>query len=502
MVLPEFGIDTAPLVASAGLIGLAIGLGAQALVRDLIGGFFILVEEQYSVGDVVRIGQVTGTVERISLRASYLRDLEGALHLIPNGEVRVVANLTRGWSQAVVEVTVPNDRDVAEALDVLKRVCAEAAADPALAPLLDGAPVVTGVESLDPTGARLRILARTQPGKQWEVGRDLRRRVKLELDAASELTIPLPRKVVVSGRNRFTPIARAETAMVWVTFALCALVIIWAGSHLSRYGDIIAERTGLGGAVVGIVLLSTITSLPELAVSASSIVLVGSPDLAVGGLYGSNSFNLIIIALLDVLYRQGPLLKRVHPSHILSAGLGTAFVGTTVALVLYYQQGGVVEILGVGLGSPVFVATYLVSVTLIYRFERKRRAQVLDAAVPDTVAPGGLGGIYPGRFSWRRWSWAPASCSPPPATRSPRAPAGGAASWAASFWPWPPACPRSWCRYRPFESGRLTWRSATSWAAISSTWSSWPSATCSTRADRCWRRYRRQRRCPASPASS
>ena len=182
--------------------------------------------------------------------------------------------------------------------------------------------------------------------------------------------------------------------MVWVTFALCALVIIWAGSQLSRYGDIIAERTGLGGAVVGIVLLSTITSLPELAVSASSIVLVGSPDLAVGGLYGSNSFNLIIIALLDVLYRHGPLLKRVHPSHILSAGLGTAFVGTTVALVLYYQQGGVVEILGVGLGSPIFVATYLVSVTLIYRFERKRRAQVLDAAVPDTVAPGGLGGIY------------------------------------------------------------------------------------------------------------
>ena len=101
-----------------------MGLGAQALVRDLIGGFFILVEEQYSVGDVVRIGQVTGTVERISLRASYLRDLEGALHLIPNGEVRVVANLTRGWSQAVVEVTVPNDRDVAEALDVLKTVSA------------------------------------------------------------------------------------------------------------------------------------------------------------------------------------------------------------------------------------------------------------------------------------------------------------------------------------------------------------------------------------------
>jgi cation:H+ antiporter len=177
--------------------------------------------------------------------------------------------------------------------------------------------------------------------------------------------------------------------MVWLEFAIGALVIVLAGTRLSRYGDIIARRTGLGGAVIGLALLATVTSLPELAVSATSILLVRSPDLAVGGLLGSNTFNLAIIVLLDILYRSGPLLSRVHPSHILSAGLGTSFIGIVVALILFYEQGHVVEVFGIGLSSPLFVFMYLFSLGLVSRFEKKAR---LEAARQEDQASGSDGG--------------------------------------------------------------------------------------------------------------
>ncbi len=184
MILSELGVDTTPLLAGAGILGLAFGLGAQTLVRDLIGGLFILAEDQYQVGDTVRIGAATGAVERITLRATYLRDLDGALHLIPNGEIRAVANLSRGWSQAVIDVVIPPNRPAAPALEVLEAVCAAAASDPDLAPLLDGAPRVAGVEAVEALGVRLRILARTGPGQQWEVARALRARALTALQAS------------------------------------------------------------------------------------------------------------------------------------------------------------------------------------------------------------------------------------------------------------------------------------------------------------------------------
>lgn len=174
--------------------------------------------------------------------------------------------------------------------------------------------------------------------------------------------------------------------MIWLEFVVGALVIVLAGTRLSRYGDIIARRTGLGGAVIGLVLLATVTSLPEIAVSATSILLVGSPDLAVGGLLGSNTFNLAIIVLLDILYRSGPLLSKIHPSHILSAGLGTSFIGIVVALILYYEQGHVVEAFGVGLGSPVFVFMYLFSLSLISRYEKKLRLEAAREMKDDAPA--------------------------------------------------------------------------------------------------------------------
>jgi len=161
--------------------------------------------------------------------------------------------------------------------------------------------------------------------------------------------------------------------MVWIEFLAGAGLIILAGTRLSRYADQIAFRTGLGGAFVGFILLATVTSLPEMAVSATSIIAVGSPDLAVGGLLGSNTFNLAIIVLLDILYRSGPLLQKVYPGHVLSAGLGVMFIGIVSALILFYEHGGVVEVFGIGLSSFVFVAIYVIAVRLIFRYDRRIR---------------------------------------------------------------------------------------------------------------------------------
>jgi small-conductance mechanosensitive channel len=195
MILAELGVDIAPLLAGAGILGLALGLGAQSLVRDLMGGFFILVEEQFHVDDVVAIGAVTGTVERMTLRATYLRDLDGALHLIPNGEVRIVSNLTRGWSCAVVDVTVPSQTDTGKLMALLEDVCRLAAADASLAALLPAPPTVLGVEALDAATVRVRLVAKTPPGRQWEAGRLLRLRIKERLDAEG-ISEALPRQVI------------------------------------------------------------------------------------------------------------------------------------------------------------------------------------------------------------------------------------------------------------------------------------------------------------------
>jgi cation:H+ antiporter len=174
--------------------------------------------------------------------------------------------------------------------------------------------------------------------------------------------------------------------MAWLAFLAAAALIVLAGTRLSRYGDEIAARTGLGGALIGLVLLATVTSLPELVVSATSTAAIGSPDLALGGLLGSNTFNLAIIVLLDILYRQGPLLARVHPGHLLSAGLGVVFIGIVSALILFYEHGGHFEIAGIGLSSFVFVAVYVLSARLIFVTERRRRRAATEARTEDLPA--------------------------------------------------------------------------------------------------------------------
>ncbi len=177
-----------------------------------------------------------------------------------------------------------------------------------------------------------------------------------------------------------------DILFILLKFAAGAVVVLFAGVRLSRYGDEIAERTGLGGAIIGIVLLSTVTSLPELAVGITSTAFVGSPDLAAAGLLGSNTFNLALIVLLDILYRGGPLLARARSGHLLSAGVGVMLIGLVNSLILFYQQGGDIHLFGVGLESLAIAATYIVSIRLIFRYDKRSREAPTEA---ETKKPAG-----------------------------------------------------------------------------------------------------------------
>jgi len=178
MALPEFGFSVTPIAALAGLASLALGFGAQHLVRDLINGFFIVFEDQYVVGDMVRLGDTLGRIEHLTLRRTVLRDLQGGLVTIPNGEIRQASNLSRDWSQRFVDVTIATDESVDAALAVLDKVCSELRADAAWSPALVDGPRVLGVESLSISGDALRLQLRTAPNRQDEVARELRRRIK------------------------------------------------------------------------------------------------------------------------------------------------------------------------------------------------------------------------------------------------------------------------------------------------------------------------------------
>lgn len=205
-------VEIGPLLAGAGIIGLAISFGAQSLVKDFISGFFILFEDQFAVGDVIEAAGKSGVVERMSLRVVALRDLQGTLHIIPNGEIKVVSNKTRGWSRAAIDVGIAYDADIDQALDVLRDEVGRFSADPAWKGRLEGPVEVPGVESLGDSSVVVRVLARTQPGSQWDVARELRRRLKKRLDTEG-LEIPFPqRKVHVKVEGSAGPAGTVETA--------------------------------------------------------------------------------------------------------------------------------------------------------------------------------------------------------------------------------------------------------------------------------------------------
>ena len=180
--LPEFGFSVTPIAAAAGLASLAFGFGAQHLVRDLINGFFIVIEDQFVVGEIVRIGAVTGRVEHLTLRRTVVRDFQGAVVTIPNGEVTQVANLSRDWGQVFVDISIPPDASSDTALSALERVCAELRGEGSWSPVLVDGPRALGVESLGPAGATLRLQLRTVPGRQDDAARELRRRIQIRFE--------------------------------------------------------------------------------------------------------------------------------------------------------------------------------------------------------------------------------------------------------------------------------------------------------------------------------
>lgn len=197
MILNLF-IAIGPLLAGVGVAGLAISFGAQSLVKDVISGFFILLENQFGVDDIVTINGVGGRVERMTLRVVMLRDAHGILHVIPNGSIALVSNRTRGFSRMVIDVGVAYHENVDRVLDVLRDLSRDFWNDNGWRPLLVEEPSVLGVDDLADSAVTVRLQATTQPGKQFEVGRELRRRIKNRLDREG-ITIPFPQRTVHLG---------------------------------------------------------------------------------------------------------------------------------------------------------------------------------------------------------------------------------------------------------------------------------------------------------------
>jgi small-conductance mechanosensitive channel len=195
IVLGEFGIDLGPLIAGAGIAGIALGFGAQTLVRDFLSGLFMLAEDQYGVGDVVDLGDASGAVEEIRLRTTRLRDVNGTVWFVPNGEIRRVGNKSQQWARAVLDVEVAYDAD----LDLATRTIKEAAdsiwhEQPPDATVLEE-PQIWGVENLGASGVAIRLVLKVEPGEQWAAARLARRRIKEALDAAG-IGIPFPQRTV------------------------------------------------------------------------------------------------------------------------------------------------------------------------------------------------------------------------------------------------------------------------------------------------------------------
>jgi small-conductance mechanosensitive channel len=191
MVLNQLDFNISPLLASAGVVGLAVSFGSQSLVRDYVTGFFLQLEHQFALGDVIRVGSAEGTVETITLRLVYLRDGTGAVHIIPNGTITQVTNLTRSWGRVSVDVDVPW-KDSERAMRAVQEAAESLANDPAWADALLDPPRVTGIEKIGPGVVTLRTVARVDPYRRDDVARDLRRRIKEALDRAEVYPIATP----------------------------------------------------------------------------------------------------------------------------------------------------------------------------------------------------------------------------------------------------------------------------------------------------------------------
>ena len=197
MILDQLGLDIGPAIAGLGVVGIAVGFGAQSLVKDYLNGALILIENQFGKGDVVRAAGVAGTVEDFTLRRTTLRDLDGVVHTVPNGEIRVASNLTRVWARINQDVTVAYGTDIDQAIEVVDNVGREMAGDPAWKRRVLEAPRVERVEALAEYGVTLKILGTVRAADQWAAGGDFRKRL-LGAFRTHGIEIPRPQRVVLA----------------------------------------------------------------------------------------------------------------------------------------------------------------------------------------------------------------------------------------------------------------------------------------------------------------
>ena len=203
-IMMIWGLPIGPLVAVGGVVGVAVGFGAQSFIKDVIAGFLIVAEHQYSIGDVVRIADVSGEVQTIRLRTTVLRDLDGNVHHVPNGAITVASNYTQEYSQVVVDVDIGYDQDIDTAIAVIVDELEQFAADPEWAGLFMDAPQLLGVEALGESSVKLRALLRVNPSARWTSRRELLRRVKNRLDGEG-IGIPYQHLTVVMKEEPSVP---------------------------------------------------------------------------------------------------------------------------------------------------------------------------------------------------------------------------------------------------------------------------------------------------------
>ncbi len=204
MVLSEIGVDVTPLLATAGVAGIAIGLGAQSLIKDIATGLFIISEDQYNKGDVVKVAGITGLVEDITLKRTILRDLDGIVHSVPNGEITTASNYTKQYARLNLDVPVAYGEDLDHCIDVINRVGLEMSKDPAWSPKMRSAPQSLGVNKFNDSGVDIKVLGDTKPMMQWEVSREFRLRIKKAFDQEG-IEIPWPHVKLYYGEQASRP---------------------------------------------------------------------------------------------------------------------------------------------------------------------------------------------------------------------------------------------------------------------------------------------------------
>jgi small conductance mechanosensitive channel len=211
MILDQFAISIGPAIAGLGVVGIAVGFGAQTLIRDWLAGVFIILENQYSAGDVVRISGVDGVVEDFSLRRTTLRDLDGTVHTVPNGSIVVASNMTRGWARVNLDISVAYDTDIDRASAIIDEVGRSLTTDDKWRHRIIEPPSVQRVNALGDSSVALKVLGQVRPAEQWAVAGELRKRI-LAAFAAEGIAVPYPRQVMVSAGPEREPQAREPEA--------------------------------------------------------------------------------------------------------------------------------------------------------------------------------------------------------------------------------------------------------------------------------------------------